>query len=698
MKQLSDDRFVFTVDRHGCVDRIAPTIRTAGARLDTIGAIFDVTARHKGVLKEFFDPKVRGDCVVHDHHSHRAASLRHGQTLPCCATRQAWRRVAGHWEWTLTIAHAKGRARELSVELRLPLPIYPGSVASGHSRWALWAPIAGAPFEGEYGLRIFHHCKCVDEDTDLPMPLFVLYRRTGDFDLGLSYLLPPDQMRYVDFLFNQRDWLMTATFRNLALTEGGAIRLRLLCFSHAGDWRPALGWARKQYPALLGAVKGQEKIDGNMAYTVPIPERQVRNWVRTMGLKWNELVLYRDFGNFTQDEPFDASHFRTPEHPEWSADGLTWDAVNRYVDMCHEQGVSVMPYFNLWECESGLARRFSDSIVRILDGNELTTWRYYDKTKHCIQMNADPQYSWFQFVFPQYIELYRRVPQIDGFFFDQSGMGWIDTAHFDGETFYAGKPAYNLGNMYVRAYREVRKAFPRPRFICQANGPCRWQLMEFFDGSMAEGVPSFLGRDALLCPERPVMCLAEGEYAFQMALLYGAWLHVSPYYRYAMKTPLPKDAVRLFAAYNPLFEFLKGRKWVYAPAPLQVTVTPRNEYTAPLIYPGLESLRANLFETPSGDYVATVLAAPRGIMSRERFLRGVTVRVKTPGIRAYSTAVVFGPDYKGYYVREPRMSGDGYAEIRIPRHGAATMVVLTKDFSRLQNAYDWTKLREKELR
>jgi hypothetical protein len=312
-------------------------------------------------------------------------------------------------------------------------------------------------------------------------------------------------------------------------------------------------------------------------------------------------------------------------------------------------------------------------------------------------MNGDPQYSWFQFVFPQYQELYRRIPQIDGFFFDQTGYGWIDTAHFDGETFHANKPAYNLGNMYLRAFREIRRVFPRPRFIGTGNGVCRWQLMEFIDGTMAEGDPQFLSPASFVSPERPTVCLAEGENAFQNALLFGAWLHVSPYYRYAMKEPLPKDAVRLFAAYNPLFEFMRGRKWLYAPSPLQIVLAPKNQYASPLVGSSGETLRGNIFETPSGDYVVTVLAAPKSMMCPERYLDGVTVRVKAPGIRSYSTAVVFGPDYKGYYVRKPRLCADEYVEVVIPRHGAATMVVLTRDFSKLQRIHRWAKFNERKL-
>ncbi len=78
-----------------------------------------------------------------------------------------------------------------------------------------------------------------------------------------------------------------------------------------------------------------------------------------------------------------------------------------------------------------------------------------------------------------------------------------------------------MANMYLRALKRLREYFPGPQMIGMGNAPVRWQLMEFLDGAMAP-----------LSPERPTVLLAEGENAFQNALLYGANLHVSPYYRY----------------------------------------------------------------------------------------------------------------------------------------------------------------------
>jgi hypothetical protein len=445
-----------------------------------------------------------------------------------------------------------------------------------------------------------------------------------------------------------------------------------------------LGWVRNKFPAIFKPVPGQEKLDGNMAYTVPmLPEKRIKDWSEKMYLRWNELFCCRDFGNYFPEEPFDASQFKTAEHPEWSADHITYDDINRYIDLCHKHKVKVMPYFNIGDCESNIARKyFPDCIVKTFSNDEMITWTYYDKKNYTLLMNSDPAFSWFDFVLSQFEKLLKRCPGIDGLFFDQAGYGWIDTAHFDGETFYNNRPAYNMAHMYLRAFKKLRQVFPRPRINGLANSIVRWQTMEYFDGLMAEGDPETLGRLAILSPERPTVCLAEGENAFQSALYFGSWLHVSPYYRYPTKEPLPKDAVKLFASYNPLMELLSGRKWVYDPVPLKVRIDFENLYkTSALKYN--ENVKANIFETAWGDYAVVVLAVPKGIALEKSHYLPLTVNVRLPKNKSLKQAVVFGVDYKGYSVEKTVLREDGYLEFKVPKHGVATMIILTRDFKKL---------------
>jgi hypothetical protein len=668
-----------TIAENGCIDRISPSIDSVITRVDTIGAIADETARHTKKITDFYDPHISGDCLIDDKLTHNKYSFRHHQRQPkYWSASQKWIDKKEYWEWNLQIQHLTGSEREMSVELALPHPIFPGSPGSGHSRWQLWLPVSQESLGSDYGLRKIHFSQCLDEKTDVPLPLCTLFHESSEVSLGFSCLLPPDQMWYTDFEIDQRNWQTKITFKHLGLSRKGKIHLKLWCFSHSGDWRSALGWVRKKFPKIMGPVPGQEKLEGNMAYTIPmLREKQIRDWSEKMHLRWNELFYCRDFGNYFPDEPFDSSQFKTPEHPEWSVDNITYDDINRYIDLCHKHKVKVMPYFNIGECESTIARKyFSDCIVKTFSNDEMVTWTYYDKKTYTLLINSDPVYPYFDFVLSQFEKLMKRCPGIDGLFFDQMGYGWIDTAHFDGVTFYNNRPAYNLGYMYLRALKKMREVFPRPRINGIGNGVVRWQMMEYLDGVMAEGDPDALGRFAMICPERPSICLAEGEYAFQTALYYGSWLHVSPYYRYPTTDSLPKDAVKLFSRYTPLMKLLEGRKWVYHPSPLKVRVNSENIYKSPLLSEGGHP-QANIFQTPRGDYAVVILAIPKGlVLNNSRYL-SLTIKVRVPEQDTLKHAMIFGADYEGYTLTKPKSSADGYIEFQVPRHGAASVVLLT---------------------
>ncbi|MEI8248553.1 MAG: hypothetical protein WCI51_22170, partial [Lentisphaerota bacterium] len=280
--------FVIDVAENGCVDKISPVVKSVTAKIETIGAIADETAKPTEKLTTFFDPQINGDCLVHDKFTHNVFSFRHHKLQPenWCAT-QKWFDQKDYWEWNLEISHVNGDEREIRVELLLPHPIFPGASGPGHSNWKLWLPISQESLGNDYGIRKVHHCKCIDEKTDIPLPLCTLFHSTPDISLGLSYLLPPDQTWYTDFEIDQRNWMTKITFNNLGLVKHGKINLKFWIFSHEGDWRPALGWVRNKFPQLLGPVPGQEKLEGNMAYTIPmIPEKRIKDWSQKMHLRW----------------------------------------------------------------------------------------------------------------------------------------------------------------------------------------------------------------------------------------------------------------------------------------------------------------------------------------------------------------------------------------------------------------------------
>ena len=688
---MNNEKFAMNLTDNGCVEKISPLIDSVTASIKTIGAIADESARPTEIISDFFDPGIQGDCIVDDMFGHQRYSFRFNDHQPeNWLAEQSWTAKDDYWEWKLEINHLKGMEREMKVELQLPHPIFPGAHGSGHSNWKLWLPLAVEPIGNDYGIRKVHHCKCLDEKTDIPLPLCTLFHSGEDISLGLSCLLPPDQTWYTDFEVDQRNWMTKITFNNLGLVENGKIVLKLWLFSHEGDWRPALGWVRNKFPELLGPVSGQEKIEGNMAYTIPmIPEKRIKDWSMKMNFRWNELFYCRNFGDYFPSEPFNSDHFKTLEHPEWSVENINYDDINRYIDTCHKYGVKVMPYFNIGECESEIAKKyFPECIVKIFNGSELIPWIYYDKQNYNLIINSDPAYPYFDFVISQFEKLLKRCPGIDGFFFDQMGYGWIDTAHFDGMTFFNNKPAYNLTNMYLRALKKTRELFPRPQINGMANGVVRWQLMEYLDGVMAEGDPETLGRFSMIAPERPAICLAEGENAFQNALYYGSWLHVSPYYRYPSTESLPEDAVKLFAAYNPLMELLEGRKIVYSPNPLKIDILSSNMYKAPLLNPE-EHIKANIFKTSWGEYAVVITAVPKGIALQGSDHIALSVIVDVPEKETLKQALICRADYDACEIQNIEQLENGSCQIKVAKHGIATMILLSKNLNNILALKKW---------
>ncbi|MEI8248634.1 MAG: hypothetical protein WCI51_22580, partial [Lentisphaerota bacterium] len=75
----------------------------------------------------------------------------------------------------------------------------------------------------------------------------------------------------------------------------------------------------------------------------------------------------------------------------------------------------------------------------------------------------------------------------------------------------------------------------------------------------------------------------------------------------------------------------------------------------------------------------------------------LSVKFKVPENAALKQAVIFGADYKGYSIVKPILAENGYLEFTIPKHGVATMIVLTNDFNHLRSMKKWAKFTDTQL-
>jgi hypothetical protein len=92
-----------------------------------------------------------------------------------------------------------------------------------------------------------------------------------------------------------------------------------------------------------------------------------------------------------------------------------------------------------------------------------------------------------------------------------------------------------------------------------------------------------------------------------------------------------------------------------------------------------------------------VLAMPIGLALGNSRHVSLSVKFKVPKNAALTQAVIFGADYKGYSVVQPILAEDGHLGFTIPKHGVATMIVLTNDFNHLRSMGKWAKFSEKNL-
>ena len=82
---------------------------------------------------------------------------------------------------------------------------------------------------------------------------------------------------------------------------------------------------------------------------------------------------------------------------------------------------------------------------------------------------------------------------------------------------------------------------------------------------------------------------------------------------------------------------------------------------------------------------------PKGLALKNSRCVSLTVKVKVPENKTLKQAVIIGADYKGYSIEKTVATEDGYLEFKVPKHGAATMIILTNNFKNIPAAANFKK-------
>lgn len=500
-------------------------------------------------------------------------------------------------------------ARSVRVRWSLPMPFLPDTgIGNGASWWQVWAAHLNAPFS-DYGHLVFTHGRSPDVATEVALPAVTVYHK--EVDLGFTFFVDQEIPWMTRVELDQRQHLLSFEFSGIGLRPGGDAKIALRFFCHRGCWRPGLAAIQRRFPLATHPLSPESrKYEGVMAYAIPSSEKAMGLWREKMGLRFSEILHFDNFGEYTPEEPWDCRNFWTPETPWRKVDGLTWARLRDYVRACKERGIGAFLYINFCDCESNLAReKYADAIVRNEWGKEIITYVYPDGRRHALMLNPDPRFGFGSAILEQARELIERLPELDGFHFDQSAYGWIDTAHDDGVTMLGNRPAYNMLSGYRRIGKLFRKLCDEHGKLIEANGVINFRQLEDVDMLMAEQSLAALARYGPICSERGLFYLSSGEQGFQWSLKYGSFPHVTPY-EWAPQDDMQLDpyAAAIYRAYLPINSLLQGATWVLEPNCLGLPQQQKDENF-------LGNITGNFYRLVDGSYLVTLLQAPQSVLN-----------------------------------------------------------------------------------
>jgi len=498
-------------------------------------------------------------------------------------------------------------------------------------------------------------------ELEIGTPSFTAY--DGARDYGISVLAPFDAViprLTVDF--EKQSGRITITNRHLRLGPDCGITGSVFIVPHEGDWRPALGWMLKKYPGYFEPVnKKVFDCEGSMLMGLFDSRESIRKRREKEGLAWTEV--HHHFPRYGE---------YLPEKEEWINYGAVGDRgkprkvskgmIKDYLRMLKEEGVAGVMYFQIFDCDTELAEKeFPESIVKDYSGNPLSCWPLT-----CI-MNPDPDLPWGKYLLSQIKKMIKTYPQAAGFFIDVYSHREFDFSRDDGVSMRMGKRCYMIRHAHKRIMKKISKIIHAAGKFMWVNGLGFIDAGRGVDGNMAEG--GGLAWMSFLSSVRPQIYLgwisdpAPMEKVFQSCLKYGTLPPVSGeqvdvlYQRKKYSPPTGKMTL-LFEKYLPLFERLKGKRWVLTAHALKLPA----------------GLDGNIFKNGRGEYVVAIVSEGKSALSGETFAENVKVTARLPG--KITGVKLISADYRGEMELDFEKKAGGYVELMVPKHRSASVIVM----------------------
>ncbi|HLJ16226.1 MAG TPA: chitobiase/beta-hexosaminidase C-terminal domain-containing protein [Bryobacteraceae bacterium] len=467
--------------------------------------------------------------------------------------------------------------------------------------------------------------------------------------------------------------------KNHRIGGGRAVRFDLDLLCHAPDWRAGLGWMVRRYPEFFEPANSVAyELDGCGAYSAYQGDLDISKYSRmAFSVNWN---AHFDF-------PYEGM-FVPPVAPReswtsWYGEQSSLARMRAYDRRMQQAGFHVLEYFcatdagnfidakapprkakldyDLWRDPNDFIHyQIPSAVVRERDGKiRFSNWF------RCV--NVDPgEPVWQQILLAQARRMVQYLQKSSGICIDR--MDWLSTYNpnrDDGVSWIDGRPARSLLVSWKDLLSKLGPILHQANKCIYGNpGTKRLDANAHLDGFYDEfaDFPNVLNLSALLGVCRPVIgwtrnlntLRPDPDELFQRHLHMGVFPTVP--FPGNDHTILPDSwADRYYLDYGPLFDAMRGKKWVLRANPVSI---PDGR------------AKANIFEVPGGfavpvtfggelPEVSIVLKDLPRLPGQQSFL----VRVRHPG----------APDWASVAARD---RGDSLAIQCTLKRGCAMLTLL----------------------
>ncbi len=564
---------------------------------------------------------------------------------------------ADAFRWDAELSTNSGADREANIIYKLPLLQKFDEIF-----WA--APGCPQPISG---LRE----QSVEYRTSTYIPWSCVYSRKSDD--GLSIIAPPDlQKPGLTFSFDQENHMMMLNLVNhhLRLGTGTTAKCSFIIVAHEGDWRPGLGWLSDKYPIYFEPTSDRVR-RGEGWYAIGSPfntEEEIAD-ASSRGVTWQELHGHFPFyGVYKPDKQqwgiaMDQDAVTIDQWEKGIIPGLAVnsdDNMHKRIALWHKYAVQVYVYYQTFEAWKQYATKyFSQDITRDANGIPCIAWQF------CYLMNPDPAFPWGKALQKQIDNMIASYPDFDGIFLDRDDYRDYDFSHSDGISMQDDKPCYMLAFAQEKALVELSSKLHSKDKGIWTNGPTNLEVCKGVDGIMSEAVGQTANLTQFFGLRRPMICLPYDITAQLTESKLKSCL-VGGYFPAICDTPLGSLSRKLESKYRPLFDLMKGRKWVLNAHAIEVD----------------SDASANLFLATNGDYLAVVVSESKTQLvdggSTPTITRDLKASISVPNMAAIKHCYLMSGDYIS--ISElPMVRSGKRISVNIPVHIAASMLVFTSD-------------------